>query len=352
MFSGAPTESFSGDGVTPVAWSEHVSPASGERGSYVETAPALTRHGTLREVAGPEWDCWFHSVWNGPISLERRLQNPDSKLTPGAVEDALQSLEDFYRRADPSASIRCADGREAEGWKDNCPLGPQVFAGSAGGAIAKHVVESRFGKSFDQDLEATLAEFESLGIPCGGHTDEHHRHDRDCSGCAGIDKIQEILGTAGKEDLAPLFKKFLKLVLGGDYDERCATNVLDGLKMLQGSDSYFRRGFARRTIDAIGRKVKGAVQTLLGSHNEVALIFNKVLGETFDTTKFSHESGGNIQAFNCDVWEFQALANELYPGTDSYNEERRKEYVICRVILAIATAMVITDGTLQVLTRE
>ncbi|MDE2078854.1 MAG: hypothetical protein KGI73_00555 [Patescibacteria group bacterium] len=297
---------------------------------------------TLLERAGGD-----ETPWVGSISLQNRIDQDPSFET--RVNSALSKVGRYFKKVSRRAPARCSDGRESERGPD-APLGPQGFAASVGVALAHHFCSGGVGKTLSADLRATLKEFKKHGMVCGGHIDEGCSCGR--TGCAGVDRIKEIFGKMASADAAEGIQKLTQKILGRAFDQKVFDGIIGQVKELQAKEEdYFDDGWQDNALAAVEETARGKhkpVEKLLGSHNEVAIVVNKVKRTTFNSTKFSQDTGGEIQVFNYDVWDVHRVARKLYP----HSAARRKKYLTCRVMLAAATLMVLTDGTLRILVNE
>jgi hypothetical protein len=290
--------------------------------------------------------------WVGSISLQNRIDQDPIGQDPSfemRVNAALAKVGGYFKKVSGKAPARCSDGRESERGPD-APLGPQGFAASVGVALAHHFCSERVGKTLSADLSATLKEFKKHGMVCGGHIDEGCTCGR--TGCAGVDRIQGIFEKLASPDAAKSLQKLTEKILGRAFDQKVFDGIVGQVKELQERESeYFDDGWRDNALAAVEKTAKGKhkpVEKLLGNHNEVAIIVNKVKGTTFKNTKFSQDTGGEIQAFNYDFWYVPVNAGKLYRD----NAARRLKYTTCMVMIAAATLMVITDGTLRILIHE
>ena len=97
------------------------------------------------------------------------------------------------------------------------------------------------------------------------------------------------------------------------------------------------------------------VPELIGPHNEVAVVLNYKRGMTLDNDRFSFDNNNKIQLFGWDIWEIYEEAERLYPysmrdkqSTQVKAINNRMRYITTRILLGIATVMVLTDGSLKI----
>ena len=105
------------------------------------------------------------------------------------------------------------------------------------------------------------------------------------------------------------------------------------------------REAAIRDLEAV---LGHGVPVLHGDHHECIVVINTVPGTTFETKRFSEDHQG-IQAFNYDVWRTIEFADKLF--ADHTVEGSKESFVIARVMTAVATLMVLIDGTQRLVVR-
>lgn len=317
-------------------------------------------------------------IWNPKgVSLAIRI-----KKDPGfsrKVSKLLrpENLNKYVVPIDPVASERCIDGRITKGWDKfdqlkKISLGPKVPGGTAHAALTHRIVNVANMKKdlrFEKDIEEVVRIYKKLGAAFGGHVDSHHTGWN--TGCGAVDNINLILHTVQRPEPHEQMRLMIKLIMGESYDGLGLTSdvfgrmlFLDGLK-----PSYMPKEggvpegefLYKKTIVGLLRRDAASnaepVPELDGSHNEVAIVLNYVKGTTIDNDRFSHDNHNDIQVFGWDIWETFEEAMRLYPYSMSkpFKEQKaairlRMKHVTCRILLGIATTMVLTDGSLRVIT--
>ena len=123
--------------------------------------------------------------------------------------------------------------------------------------------------------------------------------------------------------------------------------VLGAALMLRArEDTYFAdRG---EILDLLDRLAPNSVSVLEGGHRECLVVVNFVPDTTMASNRFADDHGG-LQAFGYDIWRSRQLAETLLPLPAQ--EVDRHRFVMARVMITIATLMVLTDGTLPLLAR-
>lgn len=319
-------------------------------------------------------------IWNpNGISLKRRI-NKDKKLD-SKVKTLItaSNIRNYMVNADMSAPTRCVDGRPVKNWavtlgEHATALGPKVAGGTAHAALAHRIVDAQNIKQdllFEHDIEAVISTYKKIGIGFGGHIDDHAKGFN--TGCGAVDNIDLILDKLQIPETQEQLRWLTKLIMGDAYDGAHVVNgvigrmlFLDALKptyMPKVKNNPRGEFLYKKTIVSTIRKASTAAQepvpALTGAHNEVAAVLNFIPGKTFDSDRFSFDNGNKIQAFGWDIWEVYEEATRLYPYSmkaDSKKQSqavrRRLYYITTRILLGIATLMVLTDGSLKVVVIE
>lgn len=321
---------------------------------------------TLREIAGGN-----PMNWQGRITLEGR-----SDVTLAEVENLLPNLP--YVKTEKGLAIRCGDGRSnaediakiAAGKRDRT-IGPQIFGGSPGCALAGRAVQisnegAKDGITFTGDVSKTIEFLGKRGVEFGAHIDDH-AHGDNC-GCGAIDKIPDMLAMIARDTsedrtgikvhgAAEQMLNITKAVLGRKYDEEIALELCAAFKTIhEQNGTYLERQpdgsytYKKQVVAEVERQSKNprhAKQRMEGKHNEVALVINTEPGTTLNRAKLNHDTDKRLQVFNVDYWFCEELADTYYP----HNAEDRSKWLHARIIEAAATAMVLTDGSLPVYVR-
>lgn len=279
--------------------------------------------------------------WNsGGISLSNRLINHE--LIQPEVDNQHEKLGRFFVKARIGAPKRCGDGREIAGydnqsveWHDR-GLGVQIFGGTAGDATGIRLSKGfEPNTTFAQDVKQTANKHQSAFAP-GDHTDDHAEGEK--TGCGAID------GQISKNKIYNNIDEFqtIQSVLNYLYNKAglaISSGFYDRLKhnsfnISEHAEEYFAdKHLALQTITELS---SNGIEPLSGKHNETSLTLNFVEGTTFDRDRYSADSNGLIQNFNIDFW---AIIKE------------HKENTAFVLVDQIATAMNLTDGTLEVFAR-
>lgn len=334
--------------------------------------------GVLHKYSKLVFDYPKEKIWNQKgVSLERRLEK-DPKLQK-LIQKSLKptNLKKYIVVEDDSAPTRCIDGRILVGWKPNSKaskrhLGPKVAGGTVHAALAHRIVDTenlRENLLFEEDLKYVIERFKDIGIGSGGHIDDHQTGYN--TGCGAVDNINLILDRLQRPEHQEQLRGLSKLILGEAYDAKNLINevigrmlYLDALKPTympkkdnDPTGEFLYKKTVMKIIKAQASQAQETVPALTGTHNEVAVILNFVPGTTFDTDHFSYDNNNQIQVFGWDVWHMYEEARRLY-RYDMYDKlisqneaiNNRMKYVITRTLLGISTLMVLTDGSLKLIT--
>lgn len=316
----------------------------------------------------------LEKIWNAKgISLQRRLdtdKNLKSKLDALLDED---NLRQYVVKVDSAAPTRCIDGRKTCGWtmQSEPHLGPKVPGGTPHAALTQRIVdESKLSRElhFEDDIKQVVSDYKKIGIGFGGHVDTHHKGWN--TGCGAVDNINLILHKLQRPEPQEQLRMLAREMMGKAYDVNIVNEVIGRMLMLDAvKPSYMPKegGLAeneflyKKTVVKLLREemsdATNNVPELEGEHNEVALVLNWVKNTTFDTDHFADDNDGAIQVFGWDIWEVYAEAGRLYPysmyDSPAVQQEaiaKRLKHITTRILLGIATTMVLTDGSLKLIT--
>ncbi len=339
---------------------------------------SITNLGPARDVLRPA-TADVKTIWSGKISLGKSQQ--ERAQATARLEAALPKLDGYYVPADLTAPTRCIDGRVVEGYREKAALqarglGPQVAGGTPAGALVHRVMllDDRNGSSeafsFEQDIAYIISQFGAHGIGFGGHIDEDHSGRAEDTGCGAIDKMPLILKKMVAPEAWIQLHAMASSLLGDAYDETMVNQISGRLLHLESvAQEYLhynaetgRYGYKQQVMKVmrdLAQEGRQPVERLMGPHCEKAIVVNMVPGTTFDRDRFSNDNNNEMQLFSWDLWRSRQTAEILYPVdmTAEYLASRkmlyrRYEYVLCRTLYTLATAMVLTDGSLPVLLRK
>jgi hypothetical protein len=311
----------------------------------------------------------YPNTWRGKFSaklsvVKERFGLNSEQAAKEKLDELKEKVGSFYVVAGLSAVVRCIDGRGEDGpLPDNKNLGTQVPGGTPVTSIGY-----RFAKGWTEecDIVTDFAEYrslvESLGLPyiSGAHQDEHNVDHPEHTGCGAIDKMLEIIDVMRETDEngTHLVYEYAKVIASKYMDEGAfdkAFNMVQGnLDTLDKiSDRYFRKGqFRTKLVDEVkegGEQIgEKTVETSAGEHRELLLVINHVEGQTFDRDGFAASNEGLAQAFNYDAWAVPQRARDIF--TD--DSDKQNIMMVTNFMYAVATAMVLTDGSLELGIRE
>lgn len=287
--------------------------------------------GVLRGETPPEH-------WTGNISVQKRIEN--GEITQAEINKQHSQLGGYFTEVDYGSPKRCGDGRIKLGFNFeeiiNQKYGVQDFGGTVGDAIGTRLSKGyEAGSSLVSDVKETIMNFDSK-FAAGDHTDDHAEGEK--TGCGAIDGQQRkniILTDNEKLKTVKTVLSYLcdkaGLELKDNFFEKLSQNS-NSLK--QHASEYFKD--VHSVLDDIKQQSPNGIETLSGIHNETSLTLNFVPGTTFNRDLYNYETESKIQNFNIDVWAIL--------------EEHGKN---APFVLAddIATALDLTDGTLEVFAR-
>lgn len=317
-------------------------------------------------------------IWNPKgISLERRLAE-DKKLT-ARINQALEpaNLKRYIVPVDSAAPTRCIDGRMTMGWEEfgaeqRRSLGPKIAGGTPHAALTMRIVESMDiteNLRFEDDIKHVVGRYQDIGIGFGGHVDTHAKGWN--TGCGAVDNINLILEKLQRPEPQEQLRGLAQIILGDAYDAPHLVNEVIGRMLFLDAlkPSYMPKEnrnaageflYKKTVVNLLRKEAKSkaeVVPQLAGHHAEVAIVLNSVKGTTVDTDRFSFDNGGDVQVFGWDLWEMYEEAARLYPYRmyDKWHDQKRAiakrlKHITTRTLLGISTAMVLTDGSLKVVT--
>ncbi len=321
----------------------------------------------------------LEKIWNpNGISLKKRLQ-ADPKLAV-RLKDILHedNLKKYIIEVDPKAPTRCIDGRKTCGWENFSKvkkkhLGPKVPGGTPHAALTQRIVDATHINRelhFEDDIKAVVHRYKKIGIGFGGHVDTHQ--DGWNTGCGAVDKINLILHKLQRPEPQEQIRLLAREMMGKAYEGNHLVNevigsmlLLDAVKpsympkegLKAENEFLYKKTVANLLRAEASERGEDNVPALEGNHAEVALVLNWVTGTTFDNDRFCFDNDGDIQVFGWDIWEVYEEAGRLYPysmydspGVQQEAISSRLKHVTTRILLGIATTMVLTDGSLKLVT--
>jgi len=293
-------------------------------------------------------DCGILSevLWPGGVSATAIVQS--GFTTHDDIQRACDDITSYYIDVNPKARTRCIDGRH-DPELDETNLGPQVPGGAPGAALAFRLgvdKDDLTRGTFLADAEAMIGTFIRLGLPIGGHRDDHSEGTK-AVGCGAIDSMDVVLDRMTDSRLVDDQKRILKILLGNDFERDVFLRDLGAALVVKGrADEYFRG--REDVMDMLESRNKGSVSTLQGDHKECIVVVNFVPNTTLSSNRFADDHGG-IQAFGYDIWRSKQIAEKILPLPDQ--AEDRKLFVMARLMSTVATLMALTDGSQRLLVR-
>lgn len=242
---------------------------------------------------------------------------------------------EFHQATDIALPCACIDGR----------LGCWSRPNAAGGTLSLAVADDLLTQQYD--IDGTTASmvanvFRSLherGHIVGDHTDDHAHGDR--SGCGANDTLPKIYAVIQRK--ADALRSYAEAI-GLTVDDETHRTIVSGAN--------------RRTEFSTGREVlekmienasEDTIDTLHGDHNEVLAVINKRPGTTIDREAIAAEFGPEYEAFNVDVWSFEAAARALYPDAD---ETAIQQTIGALVYYNLATALTLCGPSMRVVVLD
>lgn|GEM_PF-1124918 len=304
-----------------------------------------------------------HEVWRGKISAE--AIHPQKK----GLEQYREIVNDYYTVASPNMPVRCIDGRPRKGVLSSdqaeirsAKLGPQVPGGSPAMALSLRVAEfdSIDPRSITiiDDLINIKGRFDELDLPfpIGNHEDDHAKSPD--TGCGAIDRMPDILQHMSNPQAAETMIAYARSIVGKDFEDQALADVQERLRlvnepefikkylMLDDLGVYHYKELTLETVkDMVGDH---AAEEVEGQHKEAFIVVNTMPGQTFNRDLFCLDSGNEVQSFNYDYWHSLERANRLF----SQEPEVRARFLITRAMYAASTAMVLTDGSIELGIRQ
>lgn len=297
-------------------------------------------------------------VWTGAITAQ-----------PGLSQAHKLGIDSFFVATDPTAHIRCVDGRPQVGLLGDTDqaqtlksqLGPQLPGGMIAAAWAFRLADFDYGSrqaTVIDDLIAAKQQNEAHGLPFppGAHRDDHAQPPN--TGCGAIDNLPAIMNRLTQPAVQPIVKEYTRVILADDFQETAFKNVMAKLKTLNSpkfKSRYLMQNqtgeyeYKALTIGAIAELAgHEAIEKMTGAHKEAALIINTVKDQTFHRDLFCLNQANKLQIFNYDFWSTAERAAVLY----RHDPKKRAEFISARVMYAVGAMMVLTDGSIEVAIRK
>lgn len=280
--------------------------------------------------------------WKGSISAAKMVHS--GFVSEEKLLASQNQLESYFVPVDTHSEMRCIDGR-CSGREDRAHLGAQVPGGTPGAGLAYRlgvIREHLELGSFCDDAQYMLDAYEKAGLTPGDHRDTHGHG----VGCGAIDKMDAALAALVDPALVADHERLVRVLLGESFDDEMYLHVMGAAVMVEGrADEYFKDRASSVTM--LEERLHHMVPVLAGDHHECIVSVNTVSGTTFDNKRFAQDFDG-MQAFNYDVWQTVEGAAHIF----MHNARARQRFVMARVMTAVATLMVLTDGTQRLIVRS
>jgi hypothetical protein len=339
---------------------------------------------TERQLASITWLGPLHqgvpdkAIWSGTISAIHAPENPI------LYEECKAELDGYFVSAHAGKSVRCIDGRPREGALEASiaelerqDLGPQVPGGTPAMALSFRLAKPAYPERLEAaeefmsspnrrfntiigDFIEVHNQYEELGLPfpSGGHIDDHAQYPN--TGCGAIDNLPKIMERMVDHKALALVEQYTRAITGDDFQEDAFNEILAILARM--NEPRFKNFYLMRQNQDLGmtdyREIaveslkanagEEAIERMVGDHKEFILIINKRDGDTFNRDLFCRANDNGMQVFNYDYWHTLERANQLY----AEDEAARARFLMSRAMYAVAAAMVLTDGSLEVGIRE
>lgn len=284
--------------------------------------------------------------WPGKISLGGLIDK--KKLTEDQIEKIVSRIDRYYVPTHKKAPLRCIDGRK-DPELEPTKLGPQVPGGIGGDSLAYRLTacpDLESGDFIDDSIEMIKLTKE-LDYKAGGHCDDHCDK-RTNTGCGAVDKMDQVIKTLISADMVIDHYLLVQKLMGDSFKQSTYLKILGSATLLNSRlSSYLSR--RPEILNYLQKNASESVNTVTGEHQECLLVINTVSGTTFNPNSFIDENNG-IQAFNYDIWWTLEFAEAIMPGSD--NATKRAEFIHARIMTAVATAMVLTDGSQRLIVRS
>lgn len=281
-------------------------------------------------------------TWRGGISVA--LMAAEGFIKPKEIDEAITGLNDYFVDVNDQDEQRCIDGRSPEISEND--RGAQLPGGTPGAALAYRLGfdSATFADArFANDAHALRESTQAMGLVPGDHRDSHGHG----IGCGALDKMDVAVDAMLAPELAEDHRRLVSGLLGNDFSEGVYEQLIVRAKALQPILSEYlgdREAAIRDLETALGH----GVPVLQGDHHECIVIINTVPGTTFETKRFSEDHHG-MQAFNYDVWRTMEFAERHFTHADANGA--KESFIMARVMTAVATLMVLIDGTQRLVIR-
>lgn len=226
----------------------------------------------------------------------------------------------------------CIDGRDT---RDGLAPKPDSAGGTESLFVADDLTTKRFAGEHGTTREAyanTLRYVTDAGYEVGGHTDDHAAGDG--SGCGANDKLAPIYEFIARESAA---LRELAAGLGITASDEAFQQIIAHAS----SRTEFSSG--REVLEELAEYGDGAVDYLVGDHNEVVAAINTKPGTTLNRVALREEFGEDYESFNVDAWTFKKSAELI-----SSSSEEVEAKVLALAFYNLATAHKLCGANMRV----
>jgi cadmium carbonic anhydrase-like protein len=269
--------------------------------------------------------------------------------TLAELVERLKTAE-FYAVIDPAAiPTKCVDGRSrADGRQE---LGANAAAGTFSVVMADALTTNSYrsaGQTAYEHAKRLYNHLVSLGKLIGGHDDDRAQVPN--CGCGAEDKLDTVAADQ-PSILGYLVRRGddirnVVVSLGVTVDDNTHQKLLlqaDNLHQthyaVTGAD--LRQAF----LDTPGAGA-ASIETLTGTHNEVAVVINRQVGTTLNRQKLKAAFGDAYQVFNLDLAALRAACELL-----ALSAGEAQEKFVAALYYNVATAAVLAGPGLRVVVR-
>ncbi len=271
------------------------------------------------------------------------------------LESVLMNDDSLYKQLPLNIPVHCADGRTR--WLK----GGSAIGGTFSSVIADALGPKQFYETGIGAKEHALnvySRIKELGFKVGGHDAENVTGS--ACGCGGEDKLDDpyelsilgFLSQAGDEVrnmLESLKNSHNGQSLGIQINERIHELIINNAASLHervfNENKYFSGGKDLR--DAfVEIENQNAIETLKGSHKEVAVLLDFRNDIVLDRSKLAQRFDGEVQAFYVNIASLKFAADKLY-----YDKENADLAFTASLYYNIAATAVLAGPSLSILTR-
>lgn len=246
----------------------------------------------------------------------------------------------FHVHTDGVIPCGCIDGRDT---RDGLSPKPDSAGGTESLFVADDLTTKRFGGkdgSTAAGFQNTLAHVSELGLPIGGHNDNHASGE--ASGCGANDKLPAIYEFIAKNGT---MLRDVAASLGIRASDAAFEMIIDNAS----TRSEFSSG--AEMLGKLRAYGEDKVDPLVGQHNEVVAVINTIQGTTLDRKALAAKYGDAYESFNIDAWTFDKAAEVMSLQEDgvTFDEDEKEAKVLALALYNLATAHVLCGPNMRVI---